>query len=92
MSPEDQPTSAGNTSGGGETQKHEQAPIDKIGRYKIVRLIGEGGMGSVYEAEQEQPRRTVAQKVIKPGMASPELLRRFAQESQALARLQHPGG
>ena len=48
-------------------------------------------MGAVYEAEQEQPRRTVALKVIKPGLASPELLRRFAQESQALARLQHPG-
>src|SRR5207244_4941165 len=45
----------------------------------------------VYEAEQEQPRRTVALKVIKPGLASPELLRRFEQESQALGRLQHPG-
>jgi hypothetical protein len=48
-------------------------------------------MGAVYEAEQDQPRRTVALKVIKPGLASPELLRRFAQESQALGRLQHPG-
>jgi tetratricopeptide (TPR) repeat protein len=48
-------------------------------------------MGAVYEAEQEQPQRTVALKVIKPGLASPELLRRFAQESQALGRLQHPG-
>ena len=48
-------------------------------------------MGSVYEAEQEQPRRTVALKVIKPGLAGPELLWRFRQESQALARLQHPG-
>jgi serine/threonine protein kinase len=45
----------------------------------------------VYEAEQDQPRRTVALKVIKPGLASPELLRRFAQESQALGRLQHAG-
>ena len=62
-----------------------------IGRYRIVRLIGEGGMGAVYEAEQEQPRRTVALKIIKPGLASPELLRRFEQESQALGRLQHPG-
>jgi non-specific serine/threonine protein kinase/serine/threonine-protein kinase len=63
----------------------------RIGRYRIVRLIGEGGMGAVYEAEQDQPRRTVALKVIKPGLASPELLRRFAQEAQALGRLQHPG-
>ena len=54
-------------------------------------LIGEGGMGAVYEAEQDHPRRTVALKIIKPGMASPELLRRFEQESQALGRLQHPG-
>jgi len=48
-------------------------------------------MGTVYEAEQEHPRRIVALKVLKPGSASPELLRRFEQESQALGRLQHPG-
>jgi tetratricopeptide (TPR) repeat protein len=53
--------------------------------------VGEGGMGSVYEAEQEQPRRIVALKVIRPGLAGPDLLWRFRQESQALARLQHPG-
>jgi WD40 repeat protein len=62
-----------------------------LGRYRILRLIGEGGMGAVYEAEQDHPRRTVALKIIKSGMASPELLRRFEQESQALGRLQHPG-
>jgi hypothetical protein len=64
---------------------------EAVGRYRIVRLVGEGGMGAVYEAEQDQPRRTVALKVIKPGLASPELLRRFDRESQALGRLQHPG-
>ena len=48
-------------------------------------------MGTVYEAEQDRPRRTVALKVIKPGFASPALLRRFEVESQALGRLQHPG-
>jgi eukaryotic-like serine/threonine-protein kinase len=62
-----------------------------IGRYRIVRLLGEGGMGAVYEAEQDQPRRSVALKVIKAAWASPDLLRRFEQESQALGRLQHPG-
>ena len=62
-----------------------------IGRYRIVRLLGEGGMGTVYEAEQEEPRRVVALKVIKLGLATPERLRRFRQESQALGRLQHPG-
>jgi eukaryotic-like serine/threonine-protein kinase len=62
-----------------------------IGRYRVTRLLGEGGMGAVYEAEQDQPRRTVALKVIKPGFATPETLRRFQHESQALGRLQHPG-
>jgi len=62
-----------------------------IGRYRILRLLGEGGMGAVYEAEQDRPQRGVALKVIKPGFASPELLRRFEHESRALGRLQHPG-
>ena len=62
-----------------------------IGRYRILRLLGEGGMGVVYEAEQEHPRRIVALKVVKPGLASPETLWRFEQESKALGRLQHPG-
>ena len=62
-----------------------------IGRYRIVRLLGEGGMGAVYEAEQEGPRRVVALKVIRPGLATPERLWRFRHESQALGRLQHPG-
>ena len=62
-----------------------------IGRYRVVRLLGEGGMGAVYEAEQDQPRRLVALKLIKPGFATTETLRRFQHESQALGRLQHPG-
>jgi tetratricopeptide (TPR) repeat protein/predicted Ser/Thr protein kinase len=62
-----------------------------FGAYRIVRVLGEGGMGTVYAAEQDQPRRKVALKVIKPGMAGPELLRRFDLEAQALGRLQHPG-
>jgi eukaryotic-like serine/threonine-protein kinase len=62
-----------------------------IGRYKIVGLLGEGGMGSVYEAEQEEPRRRVALKVIRAGLVTPERLRRFRHESHALGRLQHPG-
>jgi serine/threonine protein kinase len=62
-----------------------------IGRYRIIRLLGEGGMGTVYEAEQDQPRRLVALKVIKPGLAAGERLWRFEHEAQALGRLQHPG-
>ncbi len=62
-----------------------------IGRYRVVRLIAEGGMGSVYEAAQESPDRTVAVKVIRPGAISGRLLRRFEHEAQLLGRLQHPG-
>jgi tetratricopeptide (TPR) repeat protein len=62
-----------------------------IGSYRVIRLLGEGGMGTVYEAEQEQPRRVVALKIIRPGLTTPERLRRFKHESQALGRLQHPG-
>ena len=62
-----------------------------IGRYRILRRHGEGGMGTVYEAEQDNPRRTVALKVIRPGLVSPELVKRFSHEAQILARLQHSG-
>ena len=64
---------------------------DVIGSFRIRRVVGQGGMGVVYEAEQQEPHRTVALKVIRPGLATPELLRRFRQEAQALGRLQHPG-
>jgi non-specific serine/threonine protein kinase/serine/threonine-protein kinase len=74
---------------GGQVPSDSSQPT--IARYRVVSLIGEGGMGAVYEAEQDQPRRTVALKVIKPGMASPDMLRRFEQEALALGRLQHPG-
>src|SRR5262245_11667197 len=66
-------------------------PPARLARYRILRLLGESGMGSVYEAEQEQPHRTVALKVIKAGLVTPALLRRFEQELQALGRLQHQG-
>ena len=63
----------------------------RMAGYRLVRVIGEGGMGVVFEAEQEHPHRIVALKLIKPGFANAELLRRFERESQVLARLQHPG-
>jgi WD40 repeat protein/predicted Ser/Thr protein kinase len=63
----------------------------RVGRYRIVRLLGEGGMGAVYEAEQDNPRRTVALKVIRAGLASDFLLERFAREAQILGRLHHAG-
>jgi serine/threonine protein kinase/formylglycine-generating enzyme required for sulfatase activity len=61
------------------------------GRYKLVEEIGEGGMGSVWVAEQTQPvRRRVAIKLIKPGMDSRQVLSRFEVERQALALMDHP--
>ncbi len=62
-----------------------------IGRYRVIRLLGEGGMGSAYEAEQENPARRVAVKTIRPGLGTPSMLRRFAHEAQILGRLRHPG-
>src|SRR5262245_10632998 len=63
----------------------------RLDRYRVVRVLGEGGMGTVYEAEQDNPRRTVALKVIRAGLASDFLLKRFAREAQILGRLHHPG-
>ncbi len=66
-------------------------PIPKrIGRYRILGRIGEGGMGVVYAAEQDNPRRLVALKVVRSALASEGALRRFAFESEVLGRLQHP--
>jgi WD40 repeat protein len=63
----------------------------RVGHYRILRWIAEGGMGAVYEAEQDSPRRTVALKVVRPGLASPALLKRFTHEAHILGRLHHPG-
>ena len=68
-----------------------EPPLPTIARYRVVRVLGEGGMGTVYEAEQDNPRRTVALKVLRPGFASDFLLKRFAREAQILGRLHHPG-
>jgi serine/threonine protein kinase len=68
-----------------------ERPGTRIGCYKLLRLLGEGGMGMVYLAEQEQLiRRRVALKIIKPGMDSKKVLARFEAERQALALLDHP--
>jgi len=78
--------------GASETEASPRVPLPAaIGSYRVIRLLGEGGMGIVYEAEQEQPRRLVALKVIKPGFATGPRLRRFENEAHALGRLQHPG-
>ncbi|MFO1053003.1 MAG: bifunctional serine/threonine-protein kinase/formylglycine-generating enzyme family protein [Planctomycetota bacterium] len=75
-----------NTTGSGEREMPEW-----IGRYKVLDILGEGGMGTVYLAEQREPVwRRVALKVIKLGMDSAEVLRRFEVERQALAMMDHP--
>jgi eukaryotic-like serine/threonine-protein kinase len=62
-----------------------------IGRYKLLEMIGEGGFGVVYMAEQEEPvRRRVALKILKLGMDTKEVIARFEAERQALALMDHP--
>jgi serine/threonine protein kinase/WD40 repeat protein len=62
-----------------------------IGRYRLVKPLGSGGFGIVYEAEQEEPlRRKVALKIIKPGMDTTAVIARFESERQALALMEHP--
>jgi serine/threonine protein kinase len=63
----------------------------KIGSSTIKRIIGSGGMGTVYEAVQENPRRRIALKMMKRGITSRSATRRFEFESQTLARLKHQG-
>jgi tetratricopeptide (TPR) repeat protein len=68
-----------------------EGPGTRIGPYKLLQKLGEGGMGTVYLAEQEEPvRRQVALKVLKAGLASAHVVGRFAQERQALAVMDHP--
>ncbi|MBL8880589.1 MAG: serine/threonine protein kinase, partial [Phycisphaerales bacterium] len=63
----------------------------QIGRYRLLQKIGEGGFGSVFMAEQREPVvRQVALKIIKLGMDTRQVIARFAQEQQALARMDHP--
>ena len=69
----------------------DEGPGTVIGRYKLLQQIGEGGMGVVYMAEQEEPvRRRVALKIIKLGMDTKSVIARFEAERQALAMMDHP--
>jgi tetratricopeptide (TPR) repeat protein len=77
------------TEAGGEPPR-DRLP-EKIGQFHIKGVLASGGMGVVYSAVQEHPRRTVAVKVMKHGIASRSAMRRFEYESQVLARLRHPG-
>ncbi len=73
--------------------RREPLPLpETIGPFRILRLLGEGATGRVFEAEQEEPARKVAVKVLKGGrMAGPDALKFFVREVSSLARLRHPG-
>jgi len=83
-----QPTADGD----GSQRIAAEGVMSRVGPYRILQEIGEGGFGTVYLAEQEHPvRRRVALKVIKAGMDSRQIVARFEQERQALALMDHPG-
>jgi WD40 repeat protein/serine/threonine protein kinase/Flp pilus assembly protein TadD len=80
------------TPGGAPLTRPSSPDLGTIGPYRLLSILGEGGMGVVYLAEQEEPlKRLVALKVIKRGMDSREVIARFESERQALALMTHPG-
>jgi len=91
-----QATGGQTVSHGGQSAKCEHVPAEQAGaviagKYTLVEAIGEGGMGSVWRAEQTEPvKRFVAVKLIKAGMGSKQVLARFEAERQALALMDHP--
>jgi serine/threonine protein kinase len=66
-------------------------PLGNIGAYRLVRKLGQGGMGSVFEAEQQHPKRLVALKIMAAGAYPEHSIQLFEREVQALARLKHAG-
>ena len=67
-----------------------QPEPERVGQYRILHRIASGGAGTVYEAVQDRPHRTIALKLLRAGVDSPELARRFERESEVLASLHHP--
>jgi serine/threonine protein kinase len=84
VAPADEPT-------GADQAECREVPGMRLGAFKLLQQIGEGGMGAVWMAEQQEPvRRLVALKVIKAGMDSAQVVARFEAERQALALMDHP--
>src|SRR5690606_33590468 len=70
--------------------QNSDAHPERIGGFRIVRVLGEGAMGRVYLAEQSSPARRVALKVLRTAALGPDALARFKRESELLASLEHP--
>jgi WD40 repeat protein/serine/threonine protein kinase len=74
-----------------ETRCQPEQAGDRLGPYRLLERLGEGGFGAVWRAEQEWPLpRKVALKIVKPGMDSRQVIARFEQEREVLSRMQHP--
>lgn len=78
------------SSPGGSPGMPVSLPLPQIAGFDVGGILGEGGMGTIYEAWQLQPRRRVALKLLRYGLLSPTLLRRFEQEVEILGRIEHP--
>jgi tetratricopeptide (TPR) repeat protein/predicted Ser/Thr protein kinase len=75
----------------GDSRSDDLSLPERIGPYRVRGVLGEGGMGRVYLADQEHPHRSVALKVVPPGLLSEDARRRFEREAEALARVRHSG-
>jgi tetratricopeptide (TPR) repeat protein/predicted Ser/Thr protein kinase len=82
---------AAHAAGSGFESVESVSMPERIGGYRVLDVLGEGGMGVVYLAEQDNPRRRVALKVLHAGIAAPSRIQRFRHEAQILGRLHHPG-
>ncbi len=91
MVPDDPPIDGTRFGGVASTRPGERPLVDRVGPYRIIRVLGEGGMGVVYLAEQDEPvKREVALKILRAGANTRDIVARFETERKALALMEHP--